>query len=76
MNYVSITYATKYRLRFAPHYEFTTSGICVNRKSGKQIKKVYNNRCIGYTINGRFYSLKILRSELEKIPNKIEFLPF
>jgi len=74
MNYISITYAAKYQVSFAPHYKFTTCGKCFNTKTGRVIKKVYNNRCIGYIIVGKFYSLTKLRKLLEKIPK--EYTPF
>ena len=74
MNTISITYTYKYRISFAPNYVFTTCGICVNMRTGRLIKKVYNSGSIGYNINGKFYSLKRLRNFLEK-EAKID-LPF
>lgn len=75
MSNISINYATKYRLSFAYNYEWTEDGKCFNTKTGRIIKQVLNNRCIGYCIKGRFYSLTHLRTKLEKIPIK-EILPF
>ncbi len=74
MNSLSITYAYKYVLDFAPEYKFTKCGKCVNAKTGRQIKKVYNSRCLGYNIRGKFYSLTKLRKHLV-IEQKIK-LPF
>ena len=75
MNRVSITYATYYRLSFAKNYEWTKDGRCINTKTNREIKQVSNNRCIGYNIKGKFYSLKYLRTQLERIPKK-EKIPF
>ena len=67
MSIISINYTTKYQLSFAKNYQWTTCGKCVNSKTGRIIKQVYNNGCIGYSIKGKFYSLKYLRTKLEKI---------
>jgi hypothetical protein len=75
MNYISITYTLIYHLSFATNYQWTKDGKCFNVKTGKQIKQVYNSGCIGYSICGKFYSLKYLKTKLEKIKNK-EKLPF
>ena len=74
MNTISIIYTPKFRLKFAHNYQWTDDGKCFNLKTNRQIKQVYNNGCIGYSINGRFYSAKYLRTQLEKIPKEI--LPF
>jgi hypothetical protein len=68
MNYISVSYACKYRLKFATNYWWTACGKCYNTKRGKLIKQVYNSGCLGYNINGKFYSLTKLKSELELIP--------
>lgn len=75
MNTISVSYAVYWRLKTAEEYQFTKRGICFNVKSGKQIKKVYKSRCIGYNIRGKFKSLKAIRPLLEKIPTK-QKLPF
>jgi len=67
MNSISITYTLIYQISFAPEYQFTKDGKCFNTKTGRQIKQVYNSGCIGYSIKGKFRSLKYLRSKLEKI---------
>jgi hypothetical protein len=74
MTYISVTYTLKYELDFAPEYKWTKCGICFNSKTGRKIKQVYNNGCIGYSIRGKFKSLKYLREHLVKI--KTEDLPF
>lgn len=74
MDSISISYTCKYEVSFAPNYKFSKCGKCFNFKSGRQIKKVYNSGCIGYSIQGRFYSLTFLRSKLVKI--KTNILPF
>jgi hypothetical protein len=74
MNTISATYALKYQIDFAPHYQFDTNKQCWNVKTGRKIKKVMVSRAIGYCIAGRFYSLTYLRKHLTKITN--EKLPF
>ena len=74
MDYISITYAIKYELSFAPNYKWLSDNSCYNSKTGRKIKKVYNNRCVGYVINGKFMSLTLLRKCLRKpINNKTPF---
>lgn len=60
----------KYRLRYFPEYVFSQDR-CFNSKTGREIKQVYNNRCLGYNIRGRFMSLKKLKEQLEIIPKEI-----
>ena len=74
MQTISINYTLKYHINFADEYKFTTSKICINSKTGRIIKKVFNNGCIGYSIRGKFYSLKYLRNHIEKI--KVQEVPF
>lgn len=74
MHTVSVTLAIKYEVSFAPHYKFLEDRRCYNSKTGSFIKKVYKSRCLGYNIEGKFYSLTRLRSLLRK-PLK-EDLPF
>jgi len=70
MNKITVSYAYKYRLDFAKNYVFTKCGKCFNLKTNRQIKKVYNSRCIGFKIKGKFYSLTKLKNHLEKIPKE------
>lgn len=70
MGSISVNYTTKFRLSFAHNYEWTSCGKCFNVKTGRSIKQVYNNGSIGYCIKGRFYSLKYLRSKLERTPKQ------
>jgi hypothetical protein len=65
---VSINYTCKYRLKFANNYAWTNCGKCVNLKTNRLIKQVYKSGSIGYVIKGKFYTLKKLRTQLEKIP--------
>lgn len=74
MNSISITYTLKFELSFALNYKWTSCGKCFNTNTGRQIKQVYNNARIGYSINGGFKSLKFLRQHLVKI--KINDCPF
>ena len=69
MTSISISYTLKYEISIAPEYRFSKCGKCFNIKTGRQIKKVCNNGCIGYSIKGKFKSLKYLRGFLRKIEN-------
>lgn len=75
MQRLSISYTYKYRISFAPNYVFTTCGLCVNLRTNRPIKKVYNSGSIGYSIAGKFYSLKYLRKFLIK-DNYEDNIPF
>ena len=61
---MNITYV--YQLSIAPNYKWDNKGICYNDKTGRIIKQVLNNGCIGYNIKGKFISLTKLRALLEK----------
>jgi hypothetical protein len=74
MNTLTATYAYNWELDFAPEYKFTTCKKCINTKTGRQIKKAYNSRCLGYNIRGKFYSLTFLRQHLVR-PKTIK-IPF
>jgi hypothetical protein len=71
---LSISYTCKYEVNFASNYKFTICGICINARTNRVIKKVYNSGCLGYNIGGKFYSLTYLRRCLVKI--KEVKLPF
>lgn len=71
---ISIQYTCKYCISFSQNYVFTKCGLCVNLKTNRIIKQVYNSGCIGYTIDGKFKSLTFLKLHLEKI--KTEKSPF
>ena len=67
MQSISITYTIKYFIDFAPNYGWTNDNKCFNLKTNRQIKQVYNNGCIGYSIKGKVYSLHKLRNHLVKV---------
>lgn len=71
MQTLSVTYTYNYCIGFAPNYVFTTNKLCVNIKTNRIIKKVYNSGCLGYNIQGKFYSLTFLRNHLTKIKKQI-----
>lgn len=48
-------------------YGVTKDGRLFNLKRGKELKKVVIGTTIGYCINGRFQSLKKLRTKLKKV---------
>lgn len=66
MRTISITYTVKYELDFAPEYVWVDDKLCFNAKTGRRIKQVYKNGMIGYSIKGKFYSLKRLKPYLRK----------
>ena len=72
---ITVNYTCKYRLSFDNNYVWTICGKCYNTKTSRLIKQVYNSGCIGYSIKGKFYSLKYLKTKLELIPKK-EYVPF
>ena len=67
MNTITITYTLYWQLKSYPEYQFTKCKKCFNIKTGKQIKQVSQNGCIGYNIKGKFKSLFYLRSQIQKI---------
>jgi hypothetical protein len=75
MEYISITYALKWQVKFADNYKFSICKKLFNCQKNKEIKKTMNGGSIGYCINGKFHSLTSLRNHIEKIPNK-EKMPF
>ena len=71
--YKYLKVATEYRLSFAHNYEWTgkeNGSICINTLTGRTINQVNVNRCLGYYIKSKFYSLTYLRLKLEKIPKE------
>ena len=74
MSTISINYTIVFELKNYPEYKFTKCKKCINSKTSRVIKQVYNNGCLGYNIRGKFKSLTTLRKELVKI--KKEKLPF
>lgn len=70
MSCISINYTVDWQLSFAKNYQWSKCGKCFNSKTGKALKQCYKNGMIGYYIKGKFYSLKYLRTQLEKIPKE------
>lgn len=66
MKTITIKYAVDYIIDFADNYAFTKCKRCFNLKTGREIKQQYKNRCLGYYINRKFYSLTRLRKHLIK----------
>jgi hypothetical protein len=67
---VSSSYDVKWRIKFSHNYQFTDNGICINTHRNKIVRRVLKSSCIGYNINGKFYSLTKLRTQLERIPKE------
>jgi hypothetical protein len=73
---ISLEFTCKYRLKFAPNYVFTEKlKLCVNLKTMRIISQTTSGGSIGYTIDGKFRTLKFCRENFERIPIK-EKLPF
>ena len=72
---LSKTYKEKWRIKFAPWYKISECGKAFNTRTSRQLKEVYKNGMHGYCIQGKFWSKKRLRKEIELIP-KNEPLPF
>ncbi len=74
---MTITVSTTYTLEwYIPNtdYYFTKCGRCFNVKRSKEVRRILNGGCVGFTINGKFESLKIIRNKLTKIKeNKCPF---
>lgn len=71
---ISNTYKLKWQLSFAPEYQFTECGKCVNMKRGKEVRRILIGYSVGYCIKGKFYTLAKLRTSLQKI--EINTCPF
>lgn len=52
-------------------YGVTKDGRLFNMKRGKELKKVVIGTTIGYCIEGKFQSLKKLRSKFKKVEENI-----
>ena len=62
----------KWEIKNHPNYKISKCGKVFNMKSGRQLKRCYNNGSIGYWINQKFITLKNLRKQIIKT----EELPF
>ena len=71
---ISKNYTYIWELKNYPNYKITKCNLMINSKTGRVIKKCYNSGVIGYNIEGKFKSLKKLRTELTKIKKQI--IPF
>jgi hypothetical protein len=69
---VSKTYALKWQIKGNEHYKVSACGAVINMQRGKVLRRVLNNRCVGYWIAGKFYTIAALRNMLERINH----LPF
>ncbi len=66
----SKAYNIKWRIKFAHYYQFTECGKLINKRSGRMIKKTFSGNSIGFYVQGKFYTLKNLRPQLELIPKQ------
>ena len=71
---ISINYAIKYELDYSTNYKWLDNNECYNSKTGRIIKQTIVGGSIGYCINGKFKSLKSLRTHLKK--PIIKYCPF
>ena len=68
MNYISVTYTLKYRLKNAKHIQLTPDlKMCFNIKSGKEIM-TDNNMRKGFWVGRKFYRLDKVKQFIEVIP--------
>ena len=58
---VYYTYKLTFLLTGFDDYCFAEDRNLYHLKRQKLVKKVYNNGTIGYNLNGKFYSLKVLK---------------
>jgi hypothetical protein len=66
MNYISITYSLNYTIKGQPeYYKVTECRKVFNCRTGRLLKKCYNNGSIGYWFGKQFIPIKKLR--LQKI---------
>jgi type 1 glutamine amidotransferase len=65
---ITKTYKEKWRIKFAPWYKISECGKVFNTKTGHQLKEVYKPGMHGYCIQGKFWSKKNLRGQIELIP--------
>lgn len=66
---ISVTYDVKWSVKDHSHYIVTPCGKVINERTGKILKRIMNGGSIGYCIESKFYTLKTLRTMLEKIEN-------
>ncbi len=71
---ITTTYNLIWQLNFDSNYALTKCGKMFNLKRNKEVKCVLNGSTAGYWINKKFYSLKNLRNNLQKIENN--YCPF
>lgn len=71
---ISTNYELMWMVNFAPNYQFTNDGICINTQRGKIVRRVLIGYSVGYCIKGKFYTLEKLRKSLTKIEDN--FCPF
>ncbi len=64
---LSTNYTLKWQIKFANNYQFTSCKKLINLKRGKVVKKCVNGGCVGYCINGKFYSTTYLKLQIELI---------
>lgn len=71
---LNITIKIIWYIKGYENYGFGNDKNLYNLKKGNKLKKVYNNRCIGYWFGKKFISLKQLKPLLYK--PKLQTLPF
>jgi len=71
---ILVTYSLKCQIKGLPSYQFTQCGKLFNCKTGRIKKQCLNVGSYGYWIGRKFYTLRELRDNLEKITQ--ETCPF
>ena len=64
---------TTYFIKGFDNYVFCNDKNLYNLKRVKKVKKIYNNGCIGFNLNGKFYSLKKIKPLLYKLDSICPF---
>ncbi len=65
---VNVKLNCKWTIKDNENYVFSDSPkLLINLNSGKVINQIIKSNCIGYNINGKFYSLTKLKTMLTKI---------
>jgi hypothetical protein len=64
--HITETLETTYFIKGFDNYVFCNDKNLYNLKRGKKVKKVYNNGCLGFNLNSKFYSLKKIKPLLYK----------
>lgn len=63
----SVTYDAVWQIKGMDNYVVTADGKVINKTTGKVLQRQVKGYSIGYYLNGRFYTLQIIRKQFTKI---------